>query len=191
MRAQHLDRHRQEIGAAAGRTPHIQKRQRAAPCDTRKQCRQQRIAAVAGLVCKDNILKKGTPQHTDDGFSQKGAPHKAEAKQNQRHIQHQRCDADGEPPQIVAQQGQTRQPAGCKVRALGKIADAQGIQKPCDQIIQLIRYKGLRFFFYHRTLPLSENEEPPLWENAPRFVFTQSVSIFEVHGRCRHFPRCL
>ena len=154
MRAQHLDRHRQKIGAAAGRSPHIQKRQRAAPCDTRKQCRQQRIAAVAGLVCKDNILKKGTPQHTDDRFSQKGASHKAETKQNQGHIQHQRCDADGEPPQIVAQQGQTRQPAGCKVGALGKIADAQGIQKPCDQIIQLIRYKGLRFFFHHRTLPL-------------------------------------
>ncbi len=69
MRAQHFDRHRQEIGAAAGRSPHIQKRQCAAPCDTRKQGRQQRIAAVAGLVCKDNILKKGTPQHTDDGFS--------------------------------------------------------------------------------------------------------------------------
>ena len=60
----------------------------------------------------------------------------------------------GNPPQIVAQQGKTRQPAGCKVGTLGKIADAQGIQKPGDQIIQLIRYKGLRFFFYHRTLPL-------------------------------------
>ena len=154
MRAQHFDRHRQEIGAAAGRSPHIQKRQCAAPCDTRKQGRQQRIAAVTGLVCKDNILKKGTPQHTDDGFSQKGASHKAEAKQNQGHIQHQRCDADGGPPQIVAQQGQTRQPAGCKVRALGKITDAQGVQKPRSQVIQLIRYKGLRFFFHHRTLPL-------------------------------------
>ena len=150
--------------------PHIQKRQRAAPCDTRKQGRQQRIAAVAGLVCKDNILKKGTPQHTDDGFSQKGASHKAEAKQNQGHIQHQRCDADGEPPQIVAQQGKTRQPAGCKVRALGKITDAQGVQKPRSQVIQLIRYQGLRFFFHHRTLPLLENEEPFVRESAPRFI---------------------
>ncbi len=127
MRAQHFDRHRQEIGVAAGRTPHIQKRQCAAPCDAREQCRQQRIAAVAGLVCKDNILKKGTPQHTDDRFPQEGASHKAETKQNQRLIQHQRCDADGDPPQIVAQQGKTRQPAGCKVGTLGKISDAQGV----------------------------------------------------------------
>ena len=169
MRAQHFDRHRQEIGAAAGRSPHIQKRQCAAPCDTRKQGRQQRIAAVAGLVCKDNILKKGTPQHTDDGFPQKGASHKAETKQNQGHIQHQRCDADGEPPQIVAQQGKTRQPAGCKVRALGKITDAQGVQKPRNQVIQLIRYQGLRFFFHHRTMPLLENEETFVRESAPRF----------------------
>ena len=152
MGTQHLDGHGEKVGAAAGGAPHVHQRQGDAQGDAGEHRRQKRVAAVAGNAGKDHVLEEGAPQHGDEGLDEKALAQEFQAQQDQGHVEHQGGDADGQIPQMVADQGQAGQPARGEVGVLGKVADGDGIQKARCNVVQLVDEQGPDLFHRQNSL---------------------------------------
>ena len=116
MRLKLFDGDDEEIRAAGGRAAHIDQRQTCAHKHTGKNGRQETVARVQRRQREHKVQKQRGNDHRLETLEQKLAPHHLIADDDDGNVDDKGHRADGQIPQIIADQRQARHAAGRKIR---------------------------------------------------------------------------